>query len=199
MRKLIEAVGTVLKQDGYTGLGVNMVAWQAGIDKKQIYRYFSNFNNLVETFITERDFWMVMSAEIKEALKSRSGEQEFVLIGTTLEQEMEFFYREVEMQKIIHWQISEPNALLRSISNARESMGEDMLRTTDPHLQGSDVNFRSVCALLVGGIYYTVLHARSNGSTVCGINLNDPMDREVVIKTIKQIICWSYQAARKDK
>jgi AcrR family transcriptional regulator len=40
---LIDAVGTVLKKHGFSKLGINVVAEEAGVDKNVIYRNFGDF------------------------------------------------------------------------------------------------------------------------------------------------------------
>ena len=43
-------MGTVLEQDGFEKMGVNLVARRAGIDKVLIYRYFGSFDGLLSAF-----------------------------------------------------------------------------------------------------------------------------------------------------
>ena len=55
--RLIEAVGTLLAREGFTGLGVNAVAREAGVDKVLIYRYFGGLSELIVAFGREGNFW----------------------------------------------------------------------------------------------------------------------------------------------
>ena len=55
--KLIQAVGSILSEKGFTALGVNAVARQAGVDKVLIYRYFGGMAQLTEAFGRESNFW----------------------------------------------------------------------------------------------------------------------------------------------
>lgn len=55
--RLIEAVGTLLARKGFTGLGVNAVAREAGVDKVLIYRYFGGLPELIVAFGREGNFW----------------------------------------------------------------------------------------------------------------------------------------------
>ena len=54
---LVNAVGTVLSESGFSGLGVNAVAKAAGVDKVLIYRYFGSFDALCLAFAQSSDFW----------------------------------------------------------------------------------------------------------------------------------------------
>ena len=57
-RKLIDAVADIFRTEGYAGLGVNKVAKIAGVHKKLIYRYFGGFEQLVEAYVVETDYWI---------------------------------------------------------------------------------------------------------------------------------------------
>ena len=55
-RKLINAVGEIIRTEGYTGLGVNKIARQAQVNKKLIYRYFMTVDRLIEEYVLEKDY-----------------------------------------------------------------------------------------------------------------------------------------------
>ncbi|WP_034643407.1 TetR/AcrR family transcriptional regulator [Desulfovibrio inopinatus] len=55
--RLIDAVGRVLTQKGFEGVGINAVAREAGVDKVLIYRYFDNIQGLVTSFCQQDGFW----------------------------------------------------------------------------------------------------------------------------------------------
>lgn len=55
--KLIQAVGSILSEKGFTALGVNAVARKAGVDKVLIYRYFGGLEQLMTAFGREGNFW----------------------------------------------------------------------------------------------------------------------------------------------
>ena len=54
---LVRAIETILVRDGHTGLGINAVAREAGVDKVLIYRYFGGLPQLIEAFGKTVDFW----------------------------------------------------------------------------------------------------------------------------------------------
>jgi AcrR family transcriptional regulator len=194
MRKLIDAVGEILKEKGYAGLGINRIALRAGVSKELIYRYFEGVNNLVKTYIHSKDYWLPLFDQIQA--HAPPGKDEVLHTFVALFQEQfRFFFKEPEMQKFILWQISEVNPLMRSISEKRESEGAKLLALTEEHFRDSGINFKAVAALLLGGIYYVVLHASANKSTVAGIDANLERDREEILRTIEQILNWAWEAA----
>ena len=192
-RKLIDAVGEIFRTEGHTGLGINKVARIAGVNKKLIYRYFKNdFNNLLEEYILETDYWMTFSDKVQELIDARHSEIQ-KLITDILQNQFRYFYLDAQMQRLILWEVSTDSPLMRSIHNARESSGQKLLALTDEHFKNTGVNFRAIAGLLVGGIYYTILHTRFNGGMFSDIDLSLESGRLEMVKAIGQIISWAFQ------
>ncbi|MBB5646500.1 TetR/AcrR family transcriptional regulator [Pedobacter cryoconitis] len=196
-RKLLQAVGEIIIEKGYSGLGVNKIANKAGVDKKLIYRYFGDGNTLVETYILEKDYWLGFADKLQEFNAIKSPGQAKEIISAMLERQFIFLYEEEAMQHMVLEELTSKSPLMASICNIRGNIGASLLKHTDPYFKDSEVNFRAVSALLVSGIYYLVLQAKINGGTICGIDVNSPEGREEVIKTIRHIIEWAYEAPKK--
>ncbi len=198
MQLLIDAVGLILKEDGYQGLGVNKVALRAGVHKKNIYNYFGSYNNMLKSYIRSKDFWNPVFEKFHLS-DSPKGDEVHQYIRSIFQEQFKYFFSEQEMQEFIHWQVSQPNALLREISEEREYQGAKIAKLTVPHFADSGVSLRAVLALILGGIYYVVWHADKNKSVVCGLDINEPKQREELIETIGQLIDWTWEAAAKGK
>jgi AcrR family transcriptional regulator len=194
-RKLVLAVGRIIKEEGFDKLKISKIAKIAEVDRKLIYRYFGNLNYLIEAYVLENDYWMVFADQMKQALADKEYPKSEQLIIDILQNQFKFFGSQKEMQRLILWELSVNSPLMRSIHNTRESMGEGFLELTDPRFAGGKVNFRAVAALLVGGIYYTILHTVYNGGTFAGIDLNTQNGKEEILKAIGQIVQWAYQEA----
>ncbi|QNK63612.1 TetR/AcrR family transcriptional regulator [Pedobacter sp. PAMC26386] len=196
-RKLLQAVGEIIIEKGYAGLGVNKIANKAGVDKKLIYRYFGDGNILVETYILEKDYWLSLANRLQEFNDIQTPDKAKEIISAILERQFTFFYEEEAMQRLILEELTAKSSLMAGICNIRGNIGASLLKHTDPHFENSEVNFRAVSALLVSGIYYLVLQAKINGGTICDIDINDPAGRQEITKTIRQIIEWAYEAPKK--
>jgi len=198
-RKLILAVGEVIRTEGFSHLRISTIARKAEVDRKLIYRYFGRLDNLIEAYIVENDYWMVFSGQMKEMISQSNFTSSEQLIISVLQNQFKFFYSEKDMQRIILWELSTGNPLMRSIHNARESLGQKFFELTDTHFGGSSVNFRAIAALLVGGIYYTVLHTRFNGDNFADLSINSEEGQQEIIKALQQIVEWAYKEAEKTK
>ncbi len=193
-RELLSAVGKILSEHGFRGLKTKNITSLIGKDKNIIRYHFKSLKELEKTYINEKDYWPPFFKRFNLDLSSDRNKVE-QMITELMQENFRYFFSNKEMQQIILWQISEANPLLRCISENREIEGAKLLQLTDPYFKGTDINFRTILALLLGGLYYVTLHARYNKSTVSGIDVNKAKDRSEVIKTIGHILGWAWQAA----
>jgi hypothetical protein len=190
----LEAVGAIMRKDGFSGIRTNRVARLAGKDKNLIRYHFQGIVNLQRAYIREKDYWPPFFERFTLSDDPSPLELE-MLFSALMQENLRYFKGDMEMQQIILWQISERNPLLRSISDAREKEGAVLLDRTDEVFRHTGVDFRSVVALLLGGAYYIVLHANGNGSVVCGIDIAQQRDYQVLLKTIGQVVEWAFRHA----
>ncbi|WEK20421.1 MAG: TetR/AcrR family transcriptional regulator [Candidatus Pedobacter colombiensis] len=193
---LLDAVGAILKENGHQGLGVNRVSLRAHINKGLIYWYYTSYNHLVKTYIKGKDFWRPIFEKFQ--LREPPKEEELPgYITAIFQEQFQCFFGDKEMQKLILWQVSEPNPLLKEVSDERELEGAKIMALTDPHFKDSEIDFRSVVGLVLGGIYNMVWHASNNKSTVIGIDINNERDREKFRKAIGHVITAVWKLAEK--
>lgn len=193
MLRLIEAVGEIIKTEGYTALGVNNIAKKAEVNKKLIYRYFdNNVNNLIEIYVKRKDYWLELAKDmegIEEVIKTHGGEP---LVREILKTHFDHFYAEEEMQKIVIWETSERNRLMKEVGLKREAFGEEIFKLLEPQFEKSDLDFRGIMALQVAGIIYMVLQAKANGNPFCGIDINKPEGMKRIHDALDQIVGLTY-------
>jgi hypothetical protein len=197
-KKLVWAVGEIIKVEGFASLkSASKVARVAGVDRKLIGRYFGGLSKLVEAYVVENDYWLLFTEKINELLTSNNYPGSKELITSILQNQFSYFSSDKDMQRLILWELTADSPLMKSIHNARESMGQKLLQTTDEHFNGSKVNFRAIGALLVGGIYYTILHTIHNGGKFSDLDVTSNEGQEQILIAIEQIIGWAYDEAAK--
>lgn len=163
---------------------------------KDIIRYhYSNLNQLLRTYIRQKDYWPRFFERFEACQPQDEAEIKRLFIEL-MQDNLKLLQVTPEMQKIILWQISEESAMLKNVSEEREAAGAKVMDIAAPHFAGTDVNFNAVLSLILGGTYYLVLHNATNKSTVCGIDITRPRDRDAVLKTIGQFIQWAFENAR---
>jgi AcrR family transcriptional regulator len=197
MRKLIDAVAFIFKNEGYAGLGVNKVARQAEVNKKLIYRYFGSFERLIEAYVVETDYWMRFAEHMRVLKIPENAPDMQRLLSQVLQNQFLYFQEDKEMQQLILWELSAKSDLMRSIHNTRESMGKQFLEMSDTYLEKKAIDFRAISALLVGGIYYMILHRRYNGGMFSDVDISSDHGRQAILDAIDQVVNMAFAAEDK--
>ncbi|RZJ92789.1 MAG: TetR/AcrR family transcriptional regulator [Chryseobacterium sp.] len=193
MQRLIDAVGTIIKNKGYKGLGLNAIAKEADVSKILIHRYFGGVDQLVEAYVLKNDYWIAKAKDVnREASGNTDRETLKNLVSDLLKGHFEYFNTHEEMRSIILWEITEKTDLLNSISHVREEVGKLLLEKSEPLFKDSKKSLKAITALMVSAIYYMLLHAKKNESTICGIDINSQEGQIEILKTIEQIVDWAF-------
>lgn len=194
MSKLIQAVGVVLEKKGYTGLSIANIASTAGVDRKLISVYFGSVDNLIETYIKGKDYWVGATAAAEETLAKTAEISSRLFLENLLLEQIDQFTLNEEMQKVVLWQISEKSDIMSHVTQTREKMSSLFFPYSDKELAGKNVDLRAVSSLLVAGIYYLVLHTKTTDSTFCEINLTTEEGMNRIKNAVKFILKQTYDA-----
>jgi len=192
MGKLIDAVGEVIQTVGYTGLTPTNIARVAGLDRKLISLYFGSVNNLVETYVKSKDYWLAATGDASELMKHNKGEKTRQILESVLLNQLDYFYSNPEMQKIIVWQLSEQTDVMKQVCTEREKMSSSFFALSDKELEGRQVDLRATAAILVAGIYYLVLHAKTDNGLFCEIDINSEQGMDRIKAAVKTIVEGAY-------
>ena len=157
--RLIEAVGTLLARKGFTGLGVNAVAREAGVDKVLIYRYFGGLPELIVAFGREGNFWpsikelaggdVVAFGQLPLAEQlSRLGKNFMTAIRTR-----------PLTQEILAWEMIERNELTVELETIRENTMTNFFEMFF-HSANKGLDIAAMGAIIGAGISYLVSRGR---------------------------------------
>lgn len=195
MNKLIMAVGKVIQKQGYAGLNIANICKEAGLDRRLVYTYFGSLDNLVETYIKQKDYWKSDAKETITTILEENAELKSEDIVKLLQGQFDAVLKDKTLQKIIHWELGEKNKVLRKVSDSREVLGEKLFKLTEPHFEEKGIDIRAILALQIGGLYYLSLHAKSNGSLFCGIDINQTDGKERISKALEKVVELCYNDA----
>jgi AcrR family transcriptional regulator len=173
-RKLLDAVGDIIRVEGFNGLGVNKVAKSAAVSKILIYRYFGGFNQLVRTYVLEKDFWQsCIAEEAKSAVLNLSIREQ---VCRLLSEQFTNFYNHCEMEAMLVNEITNHNLMVKNIIKEEISV------------QGQ-AYFDVVSTLLLAGTDHLILAEQEKPeeghSGVASLRQND------LQQSIGQIVKWT--------
>lgn len=191
-RKLIQSVGAVIKTKGYTGLTATNISKAACLDRRLISLYFGSVDNLIETYVRSKDYWVAASGNAADLAENNRAEHTRQILETLLLNQLDYFYNNEEMQKIVLWQISQRTEIMYQVCEEREKLSKAFFALSDKELEGKNIDLRAVAGLLVAGIYYMVLHAKTTDSLFCEIDINKPEGMQRIKDAISLILKYAY-------
>ena len=157
--RLIEAVGTLLAREGFTGLGVNAVAREAGVDKVLIYRYFGGLPELIVAFGREGNFW----PSIKELAGGDVVAFGQLPLAEQLSQLGKNFMAAIRerplTQEILAWEMIERNELTIELETIRENTMMNFFEMFF-HSANKGPDIAAMGAIIGAGISYLVSRGR---------------------------------------
>jgi AcrR family transcriptional regulator len=198
-KKILDAVGTIIRSQGYTGLTITNIAKVAGVSRRLINKYYESVDQLVEIYVRGKDYWVAPAGNTGIVMENSGSLDTRSILETLLVNQLDYFSKEEEMQKIVLWQISERSKIMFEVAEERERFGAEFFKLSDPFFDHTDIDLRAVAGLLVGGIYYMVLHAKSNDSLFCQIDVNSVVGLNRIKKAIGEILFDTYKRAEKQK
>jgi AcrR family transcriptional regulator len=183
-RKLLDAVGAILKKDGFSGLGVNKVAKLSGVSKILIYRYFGDFNQMVRVYVVENNFWTNNLAEPSVSEGNTPSIQE--LIKTLLKERFNSFYNHCEMEAMVLNDTSNYNIVIKKKSNTSRLQNRKTQPIKEAGFDNCITYFNVVSTLLVAGTNHLILGGHTE-------------KRNELLNSIEKIIEWTFGDNLKDR
>lgn len=157
--RLIEAVGSILSKSGFTALGVNAVAREAGVDKVLIYRYFGGLPELISAFGREGNFW----PSIKELAGGDIDDFAHLSLNEKLSQLAKNFTKAIRgrplTQEIMAWEMVERNNLTIELETVRENIILRFIEMFFPST-ANGIDLEAIMAIISAGISYLVTRSR---------------------------------------
>lgn len=156
---ILNAVSSILIRDGASGLGINAVAREAGVDKVLIYRYFGGFDELLRAFGSWGGFW----PSVEELLAGHDiASMPFsARLSFFLERAIDALRARPLTQEILAMEISGPNVLTDILNVSLEQWGRDISQRLAEGYPGDTERLNLIVTTLFAGIQYFMLRSRN--------------------------------------
>lgn len=157
---LVEAVGEVLANEGFQGIGVNAVAGAAGVDKVLIYRYFDGLPNLLRAYGESGDFWPSVDEVLEAAgadLMTLPPRERVAAIVTGL---LDALLARPQTLEILAWEAVQQNALTETLAEIRERWAQAIIARALSDAGSGRADLTALGSLLVAGIQYLMIRSR---------------------------------------
>ncbi len=143
--QIITALDRVILKSGFTGLGVNAVAREAGVSKVLIYRYFGSFDGLLEVWALENSYWTTLP-------ENGAGAEE-VLSG-----QIDSLRRDRLKREIQRWLLAEQSPVGDAVMHRLEESGLALSRRlAEKEKPAKGVDAEAAVAVITAGITHLAL------------------------------------------
>lgn len=167
--KLVSAVGVVMAEVGFQSLGVNHVARKAGVDKKNIYKYFGGLKGLVEEYAKTLEFWPSADELIGDDRKDIHRLEPHALFSLFFKRYLRAILKRPQTLEILAWEAIERNELTKTLEEVRVKTALEFfeLMEEDPN-EGIDLT--AIVLIMAGAMNFLAIRSRIH-KTLGGVDL----------------------------
>lgn len=189
-KRLLEAVSQIIENDGFTKIGVNRIANQAGCDKVLIYRYFGGLDGLLVEWAKRHDYYSFAYSEFIETIKRAESKDIKQIVKNVFMRQLYHLKDNVLMQELLVWELS-GHSSFKGIIEERERIGYKLQKELNRVLNTDSDNSMSI-AIIVSAINYIVLFTRQYHK-INGIDFSKPEAWDRMKSTISRYVDFIFE------
>lgn len=167
---IVSAAERLLLRGGWSGLNVNTLAAEAGVDRKLIYRYFGGVDGVVEQLARRLDLWLGETLAARPVTQARSYRD---FAREMLTGYLAALRANPLILRLLAWELAEDTPLLRRLETARSAVLQRWTASRRPDLplpQGVDVVALNV--VFLAAVQHLALAALTR-DRFAGVTLDD--------------------------
>jgi len=159
-QRILDAVGTILLEQGYPAVGINAIARQAGCDKVLIYRYFGGFDELLLAFAETTTLWW----EVDEIISETAAECTQIALPDYLQTLLSRYVKALEARpmalEIMAWEMSAQNNLTNTLARIRGERGMELVKRIRAFYQQPNIDIGGILGVFGAAINYLIIRTR---------------------------------------
>ena len=159
-QRILDAVGTILLEQGYPAVGINAIARQAGCDKVLIYRYFGGFDELLLAFAETTTLWW----EVDEIISETAAECANIALPDYLQTLLNRYVTALEARplalEIMAWEMSAQNNLTNTLARIRGERGMELVKRIRVFYQQPNIDIGGILGVFGASINYLIIRTR---------------------------------------
>jgi AcrR family transcriptional regulator len=161
--RLLKAVETLLTREGFSAIGVNAIAREAGIDKVLIYRYFDGMPGLLRAFAQSDAFWPSVDEIVREGSSDLSKLPAADRWSSGLVRYARALRRRPIVREVLAWEQIEKNQLTEILRLRREEWFEAVRERLPEDDDRTDADTVSTVLVIASAIHYLIARSRLHG------------------------------------
>ena len=148
---LLNAVNTLIEDEGFENLGVNAVAAKAGVSKMLIYRYFDSLDGLIAAYIQKYDYWINLEPELPDT--EHLGD----FIKELFRNQIRMLRNDYTLRRLYRWELSAKNKVIKELRERREAKGMWLVGAVSRLTNRPESEISIMATILSASISYLVL------------------------------------------
>ena len=159
-QRILDAVGTILLEQGYPAVGINAIARQAGCDKVLIYRYFGGLDELLLAFAETTTLWW----EVDEIINETAAECTTIALPDYLQTMLNRYVTALESRplalEIMAWEMSAQNNLTNTLARIRGERGMELVKRIRAYYRQPNIDIGGILGVFGAAINYLIIRTR---------------------------------------
>jgi AcrR family transcriptional regulator len=161
MQRLVAAVGSVIRKQGFAALGVNSVANEAGVDKVLLYRYFGSMEGLLKEYVSASDYYKAATTLIPGSMNGYTSRDIHKAGSQIILEQLRRLRASADLQEIYRYELNTDDPVTRSLSEQREREGTAVLSMFEEKIDRSRADLSAIIAVILAGGIYLILRKKS--------------------------------------
>jgi AcrR family transcriptional regulator len=172
-----KAAITLIESGGFSNLTVRNIAEEAKIEAVVFYNRYANIEEFIDKFVKRYDYWFT---EVVKTEGKISYKEEYLHIVTNLFVSLK---KNKLMQQLLRWEIFVDNDITNRTARLREFHTIPLVEKYKKIFKGAPFEIEVMSALIIGGIYYLILHAER--TPFAGLDVNSKAGHDEILKAIE--------------
>lgn len=177
---IMKAAVCLIKNKGFLKLAVTAICKEAQIEPITFYNRYNDLTEFIDEFVKRYDYWF--NGITKACGNKMNKKDKYLLLTRSL---LKSLKENICMQQLLRWELSVQNETTIRTACLREVHTLPLVKEYSDLFSRTSVDINAISSLIIGGIYYLILH--SNLSHFSGININTDEGEERICKAIEYL------------
>lgn len=177
---IMDATVNLVKDKGFLKLAVTSICKEAHIEPVSFYNRYKDLSEFADEFVKKYDYWF---GDIAKACSvGKDTKEKYPALMHSLFKSLK---ENTCMQQLLRWELSDQNPTTIRTACLREVHTLPLVKEYRDFFSATSVDIVAVSCLIVGGIYYVILH--SNLSPFSGIDINTEEGEKRIYNAIEYL------------
>lgn len=182
----------IIENKGFSGLLVTEIISKAKIEPAVFYNRYNDINEFIDEFVKRYDYWF------SDILKNCTYTDDRESMYRSIIKELYYSFQQNKvMQQLLRWELSTNTETSRRTAQLREFHTLPIAKEYELLFKDSPTDIVAISALILGGIYYLVLHKDLSPFSAIDINTEEGNSR--ITKAIDQLSDFIFESKKQQK